>query len=332
MNNTPSFVSRIFQSGLLLLTLGVVAARAQTAAPATTTPAPAADSAVSLPQILIAGDSTSNNGANLGWGSHLASFFDPTKVSVVNLGRAGLSARTYTTGGNWARVASQIHPGDVVLIQFGHNDINIPGGPAKDTVKNRSSVEGIGEETVEVTAANGRTETVYTFGHYLRQFIADSKAKGGIPVLFSLTVRNEWTDGKVERGFGNYGLWTAQQAKASGVDFVDFTNIVADQYDKMGKAAVTPWYPKDTTHSSPEGAEFNALNIVAGLKTLKNDPVANWFSDKGKAVPPATMSMTFADPKAQEKPRPSLLPMPGATASAVPATSAAPASATPSAK
>jgi lysophospholipase L1-like esterase len=294
-----------------------VAAPAASSAPAAA--AAATDAAPRLPQILIAGDSTSNNGANLGWGSHLASFFDPTKVSVVNLGRAGLSARTYTTGGNWARVASQIHPGDVVLIQFGHNDINIPGGPAKDTVKNRSSVEGIGEETVDVTSANGRTETVYTFGHYLRQFIADTKAKGGIPVLFSLTVRDEWTDGKVERGFGNYGLWTAQQAKASNVAFVDLTNIIADQYDKMGKAAVDPWYPKDTTHSSPEGAEFNALNIVAGLKTLKDDPVAAWFSDKGKAVPPATMSMTFADPKAMEKPRPSLLPTPGTASTSAPA-------------
>ena len=47
---------------------------------------------------------------------------------------------------------------------------------------------------------DGRTEVVHTFGWYMRKMIADTRQKGATPILFSLTVRNIWTDGHVERG------------------------------------------------------------------------------------------------------------------------------------
>jgi hypothetical protein len=38
------------------------------------------------------------------------------------------------------------------------------------------------------------------------------------------------------------------------------------------------------THTSRGGAELNAECVVAGLKALTRDPVAAYFSAKGKAV------------------------------------------------
>ena len=41
----------------------------------------------------------------------------------------------------------------------------------------------------------------------------------------------------------------------------------------------------DYAHTSPAGAERNAASVVAGLKGLRNLPLLNCLSEKGKAVP-----------------------------------------------
>lgn len=76
---------------------------------------------------------------------------------------------------------------------------------------------------------------IYSFGWYLRKFIGDVKEKGGIPVLVSLTPRNEWPGGKVERRNDSYGKWYRDVVEATGVDFIDLHNITADALDKMGR-------------------------------------------------------------------------------------------------
>jgi len=64
--------------------------------------------------------------------------------------------------------------------------------------------------------------------------IAETRQKGATPILFSLTVRNIWTDGHVERGSGQYGEWTRELAKTENTAFVDLTNLVADRYEANG--------------------------------------------------------------------------------------------------
>ena len=103
----------------------------------------------------------------------------------------------------------------------------------------------------------------------MRKFIAETKAKGATPIVLSLTVRNIWKDGKVERGSGNFGQWSAEIAKAEGVPFIDVTNAIADRYEKMGEDKVKALFPQDHTHTSPEGADLNASLVVAGLKGLR---------------------------------------------------------------
>jgi hypothetical protein len=39
------------------------------------------------------------------------------------------------------------------------------------------------------------------------------------------------------------------------------------------------------THTTALGAVLNAASVVAGLKALKDDPVAKDFSAKGMAIP-----------------------------------------------
>src|SRR5262249_36687664 len=93
-------------------------------APANTEPAKNGAAVAALPTIFIAGDSTAANGIPdaIGWGKHLGSFFDPTKIKVVNQARGGRSSRTFITEGHWSRLLADVKVGDIVLIQFGHND------------------------------------------------------------------------------------------------------------------------------------------------------------------------------------------------------------------
>ena len=250
-----------------------------TAAPAAAALAPPEQN--SKPTLFVVGDSTARNNANgaQGWGDPFVSYFDAAKINVLNRAMAGRSSRTFVTEGRWDKVLEEMKAGDFVLIQMGHND----GGPV-DTGRARASLPGLGEETREVTLSNGNKEVVHTYGWYLRKLIADTKAKGATPILLSLTVRNIWKDGKVERGSGNYRQLIAETAQAQGVAFVDVTNIIADHYEKMGQDKVKEMFGPDYVHTSPAGADLNAASVVAGLKGLKDSPLVNTLSDKGKAV------------------------------------------------
>jgi rhamnogalacturonan acetylesterase len=224
-----------------------------------------------LPTVFIAGDSTANNSNHRGWGDPVANYFDLTKINVTNRARAGRSARTFIDEGLWDKLIADVKPGDYVLIQFGHND---GGSPDKD--KARGDLAGIGDEAKDFTLPDGKPLTVHTYGWYIRKFVQETKAKGAHPVVLSLTVRNIWKDGKVERGSGHFGQWSREVAESEGVPFEDATNIIADAYEKLGRERVATLFPEDHTHTSPEGADIVASLIVAGLRQI-HSPLAEFL-------------------------------------------------------
>jgi lysophospholipase L1-like esterase len=245
--------------------------------------APPAASATAPLTLFIAGDSTAASGAPgaIGWGKHLQTFFDPSKLKVVNLARGGRSSRTFIAEGLWDRLLEGVKAGDLVLIQFGHND----GGPINDARRARGSLPGLGDESQEFDNLLTRQhEVVYTFGWYLRKMVADTKEKGATPILLSLTVRNIWREGRVERGSGRYGEWTRAVATSERVPFVDLTTLVADRYEQMGEDAVKALFPKDHTHTSDEGAKLNAELVVSGLKGLRDQSLIRCLTSAGRTV------------------------------------------------
>ena len=94
------------------------------------------------------------------------------------------------------RVAGEAQSEDVVLLQWGHNDAYDINGPT-----GRGTLHGLGEETQEIeNSLTHRHETVHTFGWYLRQYVTEIRARGAIPVILTLTVRDRWNpDGTIER-------------------------------------------------------------------------------------------------------------------------------------
>ena len=237
-----------------------------------------------LPTIFIAGDSTAARGSGTnqqGWAVPFADYFDRSKVNVVNRARGGRSSRTFITEGLWDQLLADVEPGDIVLIQFGHND----AGAINDSSRARGSLRGVGEETEEIdNQITKKHEIVHTFGWYINRMIADTKAKGAMPIVLSLTVRDVWKDGQVERGSGRYSQWSAEVAKTNGVQFVDAMNLVADKLDALGQEKVHALYPRDHTHFNSVGADLHAATVVSGLKSLRSNPVRKILSAKGEAV------------------------------------------------
>jgi lysophospholipase L1-like esterase len=236
-----------------------------------------------LPTIFVVGDSTANNNANgaRGWGDPFIDYFDTEKINVLNRARGGRSSRTYMTEGLWDKVLSEMKKGDFVLIQFGHND----AGALNDATRARGSLPGLGEEGQEIdNLLTKKHEVVHTYGWYMRKMIADTKAKGATSIVLSLTVRNIWKDGRVERGPGKFGQWAAEVAKSQHVTFIDVTTLIADKYEELGEEKVRELFATDHTHTSPAGAELNASLVLTGLKMLKDKPLDRYLSAKGKAV------------------------------------------------
>src|SRR5688572_8496171 len=121
------------------------------------------------PTLFLVGDSTVKNGTKglEGWGSQIDKYFDTTRINVVNRAIGGRSSRSFQAEGRWDKVLAELKPSDFLLIQFGHND----GSNPKNDPKNRGSLRGGGDETVEVDnpAVPGGKETVHTFGWYMRK-------------------------------------------------------------------------------------------------------------------------------------------------------------------
>lgn len=239
-----------------------------------------------LPTVFIVGDSTARNGRDLGWGDHLAHYFDTTKINVANRARAGRSSRSYIVESMWDKTLAEVKKGDFVLLQWGHNDGGDLGG-----AKPRGSLKGLGEETQDVPQTTGpmagKTETVHTYGWYLRKYIADVKAKGATPMLMSLTTRNIWKPDangtmRIERDMG-YDALEKQLADTEHVAFIDMGTVEADRLEKTGQTETAKLFPIDHTHTSSEGAELNAQSVVIALKKA-DSPLVKYLNDKGKAL------------------------------------------------
>ena len=223
------------------------------------------------PVFFIIGDSTVRNGDGTGkgllwgWGSFLADHFDTSKISIRNLAIGGRSSRTFITEGRWDQILAVLKKGDYVIMQFGHNDAS----PLDDTARARGTIRGIGEESKDIyNPITKKQETVYTYGHYMRKYVREAKAKGAIVIVCSLVPRNNWKDGKVIRSSDSYAGWAKEVAQQEGAYYIDLNQQISVAYDQMGAAKVKAYFPSDNTHTDIEGAKLNAAIVARELKKI----------------------------------------------------------------
>jgi lysophospholipase L1-like esterase len=248
------------------------------------------------PVVFFTGDSTVKNADSdddgmWGWASQAFTVFDESKINLVNAARAGRSTRSFIREGLWEKVYNSLQPGDFVTIEFGHNDIC----PIAD--QKARGVIASAQDTMRVYHLDNDTyELVYSFGWYLKKMIDDTREKGATPILVSLTPRNEWPGGKVERRNSSYGKWYQEVVEQTGVEFIDLHNLSADFLDKKFAMKKLPadkdkakeeiaklkekvqviYFKKDHTHTSKLGAQLNAKSFAKGLKQQKS-ALANYL-------------------------------------------------------
>jgi lysophospholipase L1-like esterase len=269
------------------------------------------------PALFLVGDSIMRTGDGetgpWGWGSEIIPMFDLAKIQVYNEGLGGRSSRGYIQEGAWAKIVNRLHPGDWVIVQFGHND-----AANSQNYPDRTTVKGNGDETEEIDSPlTHEKETIHSYGWYLRQYVNDAMSKGAHVILCSPSPRNTWSDGKIIRGLDGYAGWAADAARQSVALFVDLNSVSADKYDALGQEAARSLF-NDNQHSRKAGAHLNAESVVTGIKGLKDCPLAMDLASgmlSGQVTQPGVHAPTPPRPDPREIPLPaiktSMTPMPG---------------------
>ncbi|KAK0612533.1 SGNH hydrolase-type esterase domain-containing protein [Bombardia bombarda] len=217
------------------------------------------------PTLYLAGDSTMAKLSTPtdGWGQYISKY---VTLPVVNKAIAGRSARSFTVEGRFTEIEKLVTTGDIVVIEFGHND---GGSPNSATENGRSDCPGFAGETCK----SGKTgETVYTFGYYVEGAAKSFIAKGASVIISSQTPNNVWETGTYSSAPSRFVDYATRSAKkvGTGASFVDHFQAAANMYKKLGAAKTNSLFPKDHTHTSPEGADLVAQAFAQAVSVGLN--------------------------------------------------------------
>jgi len=207
----------------------------------------------------------------VGWGQVFQPFFQKDSLKLVQniIGNAkevkiddrakgGRSTRTFFQEGRWASVYSSLKKGDVVMMQFGHNDASV-------------------EKTERYVNIEGYKE-------FLRLFINQTIEKGAVPIVVTPVARNyPWKDGKLSNVHGDYPQAALAVAKELKVKYIDLNELSLKYFSSKGQDYVTanyfmnfepakyPAFPdgqKDNTHFQTEGGIAVAKLVFDAMKKL----------------------------------------------------------------
>ena len=177
-----------------------------------------------------------------GWGMPFSKLFNEA-VEVQNHAYNGRSTKSFRREGRWAKVQAQLKKGDYVFIQFGHNDAK-----ASDTAR----------------YAPSQTD----FRDNLTRYVAETRAKGGIPILLTPTQR---------RKFDSTGVFVDQHA--------DYPNVVREvaAKEKVLLIDIEKESKKYISSEGPEGAKKMFLHYPVGIfrKFMKGAADDTHFSPFG---------------------------------------------------
>lgn len=224
-----------------------------------------------IPTIYLIGDSTvadysleddydSKRYPLVGWGQMFQPFFvkDSLKhvehllgkvdqVKVDDRAKGGRSTRTFFQEGRWAAIYKNLQKGDVVMIQFGHNDgaVNKP------------------ERYVDIQG----------YKEFLRLFIDQTRQQGALPILLTPVARNyPWKEGKLHNVHGEYPQAVKEVASEMNVKLIDLNELSMAHFSEKGQDYVTQNYfmnlPSGQFKAYPDGQKDNTHFQTVGGKAV----------------------------------------------------------------
>lgn len=217
-------------------------------------------------QIFICGDSTAaayrpEETLMVGWGQLLGDRLPGT--DIINLAMAGRSTRTFLAENRLQPVAEHARPGDLMLIQFAHNDEN--------------------EKKPERYAAPW-TE----FSDNLRFFVRFAREREMVPVFLTPICMRIWENGKLQPTHGEYPAAMRAVAEEMKVPLIDLytesfriVEALGEEESKKlfmhaapGEDPAAPEGAQDNAHTRREGAERFAAYAARELIAMGYIPQA----------------------------------------------------------
>ena len=213
-----------------------------------------------MKKLFICGDSTAasydpKESLMVGWGQVVGGLLKD--IAVENHAKAGRSTRTFLEEGRLQALDGLIRPGDLMLVQFAHNDEN--------------------EKKPERYAAPWTA-----FSENLRIFADFARERGAVPVFLTPICMRVWENGVLQETHGQYPEVMRVQAEKLGVPLIDVyresCRLVAQAGEEESKAffmhikaGEDERYPEglsDNAHTRRAGAEAFARYVADGLIRL----------------------------------------------------------------
>lgn len=168
--------------------------------------------------------------------SQISNLIKTDSAFVDDRARGGRSTRTFFQEGRWRSVYENLKKGDIVIMQFGHNDA------AENKPERYVNIEGYKE--------------------FLRLFVSQTRQKGAIPIILTPVARNyPWKDSKLEDVHGEYDLAPKDVAAEMDVHLIDLNLKSREFFTKKGKDFVSKNYfmnlPAGKYEAYPDGADDN---------------------------------------------------------------------------
>ena len=207
-------------------------------------------------RIFVCGDSTAQTydpaeTLMVGWGQLLGEHLPG--VTVCNHAKAGRSTKSFLAEGRLQQLDGLVGLGDLVLIQFAHNDEN--------------------------EKPERHTEPYTTYTENLTAFVRFAQERGAVPVFLTPICMRVWEGGVLQETHGEYLAAMRQLAERLHVPLIDAYRdsfaAVAEAGEEGSKAFfmhLAPGedarYPEglsDNAHTRRAGAERFAAGIAEGL-------------------------------------------------------------------
>ena len=209
--------------------------------------------------IYICGDSTAASytpaeAPMMGWGQALAQYLPEERIE--NRAKAGRSTKSFLAEGRLQQIETEIQPGDLLLIQFTHND-------RSDLVWRH-------------------TDPWSSFRNNLAIFVDTARQNRAVPVLMTPICQRCWLNGELQETHGDYAWVIELLAAERNVPLIDLyqeslallRRIGENESRKLymhvepGEYPACPDGKQDDTHTRRAGAEAYARIVAETLRKL----------------------------------------------------------------